>query len=345
MRVSRLKLPNDRPSAFYHCVSRIADKRPIFGPEEKDHFVSLVRECERFCRVRVLTFAVMHDHFHILLEVPQRPDPLSLPSPLQILADLKLLSGHQFPVTVRQRFDALSANPADKPALDAYLASFHARMFDVSAFMKLLKQRFTQWFNSRNSRKGTLWEERFRSVLVDGAGEALLTMAAYIDLNPVRAGIVQDPKDYQWSGYGEAMAASKRARLGIQRLATALQHGHEESPARSLELYREFLHLDGDERRQDIGPDGKPVRGSIGAEEAAKVLAAKGRLPSHDYVRCRVRYFSDGAVFGTRDFVDEVFRANRERYGAKRTTGARKMKGLEGSPFFVLRDLQLNLFG
>ncbi len=71
--------------------------------------------------------------------------------------------------------------------------------------MKLLKQRFSQWHNARNARKGTLWEERFRSVLVDGAGEALLTMAAYIDLNPVRAGIVQDPKDYRWSGYGEAL--------------------------------------------------------------------------------------------------------------------------------------------
>ena len=141
------------------------------------------------------------------------------------------------------------------------------------------------------------------------------------------------------------MAACKRARLGIQRLATALQHGHEESPARSLELYREFLHLEGDERRQDTGPDGKPVRGSIRAEEVAKVLAAKGRLPAYEYVRCRVRYFCDGAVFGTRDFVEDIFRAHRGRYGPKRTTGARKMKGLEDIPLFVLRDLQLNLFG
>ena len=88
-------------------------------------------------------------------------------------------------------------------------------MWDVSVFMKLLKQRFTQWFNQQWGRKGTLWEERFKSVLVEGAGEVLATMAAYIDLNPVRAGIVKDPADYRWCGYAEATAGSRRAQRGL----------------------------------------------------------------------------------------------------------------------------------
>jgi hypothetical protein len=53
--------------------------------------------------------------------------------------------------------------------------------------MKVLKQRFTQWFNGRHAWRGTLWEDRFRPVLVEGKGDALRAMAAYIDLNPVRA--------------------------------------------------------------------------------------------------------------------------------------------------------------
>lgn len=60
--------------------------------------------------------------------------------------------------------------------------------------------RFTQWFNRTHARKGTLWEERFESVLVEGAGTALMTMAAYIEPNPVRAGLVSDPKDFRWCG-------------------------------------------------------------------------------------------------------------------------------------------------
>jgi hypothetical protein len=91
-------------------------------------------------------------------------------------------------------------------------------MGDVSHYMKSLKQRFTQWFNRtrQSRRKGTLWEERFKSVLVEGTVEALSTVAAYIDLNPVRAAIVSDPKDYRWSGYGAAVGGSQRACEGLQ---------------------------------------------------------------------------------------------------------------------------------
>jgi hypothetical protein len=51
-------------------------------------------------------------------------------------------------------------------------------------------------------------------VLVEGAGQALATIAAYIDLNPVRAGIVSDPKDYRWGGYAEATGGGRLSRKG-----------------------------------------------------------------------------------------------------------------------------------
>ncbi|MGE3311976.1 MAG: transposase, partial [Limisphaerales bacterium] len=232
MATPRLKLPADRSTAYYHCISRVVDRRFIFNDAEKDRFVALLRECEQFCRVRVLTYCILSNHFHLLVEVPKRPDVL--PTPDQILEDLQRLSGHQFPGAVRQRFQ-MYRDAGDHDGLAQYLATFHARLYDLSAFMKLLKQRFTQWYNGRQGRRGTLWEERFKSVLVEGAGDALVTMATYIDLNPVRAGIVKDPKDYRWSGYAEALAGRKPARAGLQFLVTALRRGREESVSRSLE--------------------------------------------------------------------------------------------------------------
>ena len=79
----------------------------------------------------------------------------------------------------------------------------------LSEFVKCLKFRFTRWYNRRNGRKGVLWESRFTSVIVQSSEyssctvsalasaveeeeRALRTMAAYIDLNPVRAGMVSD---------------------------------------------------------------------------------------------------------------------------------------------------------
>jgi putative transposase len=52
-------------------------------------------------------------------------------------------------------------------------------MWNVSGFMHGVKQRFTQWYNGRKGRKGTLWEDRFKGVVVEGAGQALGAMVAY----------------------------------------------------------------------------------------------------------------------------------------------------------------------
>ena len=54
-----------------------------------------------------------------------------------------------------------------------------------------------EWYIRKTSCKGTLWEDRIKSLPVEGEGDSLVTMAACIELNPVRAGLAQDPKDYQ----------------------------------------------------------------------------------------------------------------------------------------------------
>ena len=60
----------------------------------------------------------------------------------------------------------------------AHVAEIHARftyrMFDISEFFKALKQRFSQFYNTREGRRGPLWEQRFKSVLVEGSEQALL---------------------------------------------------------------------------------------------------------------------------------------------------------------------------
>lgn len=71
----------------------------------------------------------------------------------------------------------------------------------IGNMMKRLGQRYVQYFNRTSGRSGTLWEGRFRSCLVQGDAY-LLQCQRYIELNPVRAGIVKHPVDYPWSSYG-----------------------------------------------------------------------------------------------------------------------------------------------
>ena len=60
--------------AIYHCVSRVVDRRFVFGDVEREHFRMLMRMQENFSGCRVLSYCIMSNHFHILLEVPPMPE-------------------------------------------------------------------------------------------------------------------------------------------------------------------------------------------------------------------------------------------------------------------------------
>jgi putative transposase len=69
-----------------------------------------------------------------------------------------------------------------------------------SRFMQALGRRYVAWFNRKHSRTGTLWEGRFRSTVIESE-RYLLACSRYIELNPVRAGLVADPMSYPWSSH------------------------------------------------------------------------------------------------------------------------------------------------
>ena len=138
MRQPRLKAPEVFPVGFYHCISRVVDRRFVLHAAEKEQFVKHMREAEEFCEVQVRTYCILSNHFRILVAVPQVPELAQRPNAEAILAKLARLSGHQFVETVRQQFETLRQNK-DEAGEAALLGSYHARMWDVNAFMKLLK--------------------------------------------------------------------------------------------------------------------------------------------------------------------------------------------------------------
>ena len=296
---------------------------------------------QKFCRVRVITFCVMSNHFHVLMEVS--PRPTVLPGDEDLLKHLGGIYGAGTIKTLRDQMELMRRTGSERD-LAALRESFLRRMWDISAFIKTLTQQFTQSFNGQHGRKGTLWEERFKSVLVEGAGEALATMAAYIDLNPVRAGLVDDPKDYRWCGYAAAVAGNRRARQGFATIIEALNRPSE-TAATVLAEYRIQLFGQGEQSGTDDPERGVRVRRGMGSEAVARVVAKGGKLTRGKMLRCRVRYFADGAVLGTKEFVDSVFQLERQRFGPKRKDGARRMRHLDGGSLRVLRDLRVNPVG
>jgi putative transposase len=349
MRQARLKAPEGTEMAFYHCVSRVVNRDFVFGEAEREQFVRLMRVYERFCGVRVVTYCVMSNHFHLLVGVPKKPEVMPANAELiqRVRASLGDLEARRLAEELAQA--ARTRSPGwEEEIRGRYLR----RMWDISLFMKTLKQRFSQWFNRVHRRRGTLWEDRFRSVLVESAGPVLRTMAAYIDLNPVRAGLVEDPADYRWSGYGAAMGGDGEALEGLRELERLMSAGQEVRVVeRALVLtkgrqvlarYRVLLAGWGEVRGR--AGDGGPLRRGWERQMARRIVAQGGRLPTSVYLRCRVRYLTEGAVIGSRGYVNEVFEALRERFGARRRTGARLMRGME-EKLYALRDVKRGAVG
>lgn len=336
MRRPRLLAPPESPSAVYHCISRVVDRRFAFGPPEKDLFRQLMQGLAEFCGVRILTYCLMSNHFHILVEVPRPPDPL--PSTEETLESLARLSGEGSTRGLRQWIEDWR-RAGDGRSEELWRARVHSRRWNLSRFVGLLKQRFSRIYNRSQGRKGTLWEERFRSVLVQGEGRALVTMAAYIDLNPVRAGAVSDPAEYRWSGYGAAVAGEPLEQEGLGRLTGVLCRREAGGDEDGLGRYRRHLDL------ESVGRSAAGDSRMADRRLLLRTLAEKGLLSTPEYLRCRVRYFSDGGALGSREFVESIFLRNRNRFGLHRRSGARRLKGLADRDLFSLRALRVGVFG
>jgi putative transposase len=342
MRRARIKADQNQDRAYYHCVSRVVERRFAFGPAEKERFVKIMRGYEDFCGVRLLTFCVMSNHFHLLVEVPRRPPDDQLPSDAELVRRLSAIERDEVAAEVADDLACYRA-AGNHRAAEELRERFFRRMWDVSWLLRLIKQRFTQWLNRREARVGTLWESRFRSILVEGKGSTLATMAAYIDLNPIRAGIVADPKDYRWSGYGEAAAGVELARQGLAIAFSVRTVNQALSLSRAMEKYRTYLYQSGQPRA--AGANGEKPRRGFTPEEIAEVVANGGKLKLEQALLCRIRYFSAGAALGSRAFIEKVFKAYRHCFGAKRKNAARPLREIRAPGMYVARALRVRPIG
>ena len=317
MRRKRVKV---KEGAYYHLVSRCALKEYLLDEEEKQVFVGMMRRLAAFSGIEVLTHCVMSNHFHILARVPA-PQALT---ESELLSRFAILYG-------KPRAKELSLHWTDcrksgqTRQVEQEQAQLQKRMGDISPFMQGLKQRFTIWYRAHHKdHEGTLWQGRFSSTLVEGGG-SLAAVAAYIDLNPVRAGLVTDPKDYHFSGYGSASLGDKDAQNGLSAV-----YGDNKAPrSKTMKAYRGLLYAKG---AADLDPD--TVRSVLAGHE-------KPSLPQ--LLRCKIRAFSAGLAIGSKSFTKGIFEAHRYAFSENRRhapNGTQLCNDWEGIQLCSVRHLR-----
>lgn len=330
----RLRALGDSPVAdFHHVVSRVVDRRFVLGDEEREYFRRLLFRQAAFSGVRVVAWCFMSNHFHVLVEVPNKEKALEGWTDEDCINRLELLNPENHTQQLLGQIRMWQGN-GNREGVAAAAAAVRNRLFDLSAFVKELKFKYSVWHNRRVGRRGTLWEERFRSVLLEG-GEAVRFCAAYIDLNPVRAGLCENPEDYRWCSYGAALAGDAASRKGLARAWGRTKWTEAVAREHRLLLFGRGERIPGGE-----GVDGRQVkaRGGFTRERIEEEMKRGGAVPLWQVLRCRVRYFTEGAVIGSRAFVDGFFERERSRFGPKRKSGARKLR-LPLGGVMSLRDL------
>ncbi len=340
--------------AYFHVVSRVVDRRNIFGPPQKAKFLEYMRRYESFCRVRIVGYCLMDDHFHLVIGVPGRPT--QRPSQQELLDHVRNSLGQTIHDQYQDRVDFWTQqlkigierdqkdfskeqmeSPLDeilpsksdlktyaKAQLEKISCDIWKRMYDVSQFVFSLKQQFSHWYNKESGRVGTLWEERFRSTLLQ-PGPAVAEMVAYIDLNPVRAGLVTDAKEFAWSQYGAAAAGDHLSSQAIAYLtqkpdwiekpATA-DNMHGTLPVPQLELPMLLMRLLLERRGLRSAA---PGRLQLGYQ-----IPARGP-ESISYVTGPIRSFVRGQAIGDSAYLEGLFASNRELFGPTRRSAARRI--------------------
>ncbi|MDK2793121.1 MAG: REP-associated tyrosine transposase [Deferribacteres bacterium] len=258
-RMRRLKIKGEE--AWYHLISRTVGGEFYFGDVEKEKLVNVIKYFSKIYFVKVIGYCVMSNHFHLVIKS-------ELPSSYTEQDILKRLN---------------MLYPKRKDFSDEEIKKHIERFSNISEYMKSIKLTFSRWFNKLHDRKGYLWGDRFKSVLIE-SGEALINTIAYIDLNPIRAKIVKRPEDYRWSSIGYRIQFGNRDKF----LSFDGIFNYEEKIA--IRKYLSILY--------QIGMEEKQNKGKIQENEKYKI-----EYKVSSVLKNRIRYFSDGVVIGSKEFI------------------------------------------
>lgn len=277
-----------RNTAVYHVVSKTAYQEFRFSAAHKEAFRGMLERQAIFCGVEVLAFCILDNHFHLLVRIPHVEKKLD---DGELLRRYKALyDGRPVPKNALTSDEVDAVLQAGGTVARQLRKQLQARMMNLPSFVKELKQRFSIWYNHNYDNVGTVWCEPFKSVLVEDLPCVLKLVAAYIDLNPVRAGICKNPEDYAFSSIGEACLGSAFARKGF--MLVYLSRKWESVRKRYLYLLSEDQPLTSEK--------------GLGRDDVYDVLGTGLNTPIGMLLRKRLPVFSKGGVIGSSHFVEQL---------------------------------------
>jgi len=247
---------------YYHVVSRCVRRAFLCGEDRVtgksfEHRRGWIEDRVRllssiFC-VDVAAYAIMSNHYHLVVKlVPDRAANWSDHEVLERWAAL-----YRGPLLMQRHREGETLSAAEHDSLASIARVFRKRLMSLSWFMKCLNEPIARQANREDGCTGHFWEARFHSQALT-SDRAVLAAMAYVDLNPVRAGIAETPENSEFTSF--------RARLDEEAIGVRRRHRHT----------RPLLPF------ADVGgPDSLPVR----QQEYLALVDVAGRTAQHGKAR------------------------------------------------------------
>ncbi len=297
-RIARLIIEGE--PAVYHVISRtVLDGYPL-GEAEKNEIIKILLQFSKLYFAEMFGFCIMGNHFHLLVRM----------SPGADLSD----------DAIRDRYTRFYG---DGPALSRdKIQGFRMKWSRLSEFVREIKQTFSRYYNKRHDRRGFLWSERYKSLIVE-EGEALINCLAYIDLNPIRAGIADRPETYRWCSIGYHVLVKNKGKLLSLDFRRKEDRGRNEKER--LRQYRQFIY---DAGALTTTKGKTPAR--VDEKDIERQHGIASEITREHRFRCRNRYFSDAGVIGSKAFVSKNYRRFKDNFTSKHEKKPKPIRGLDG---------------
>jgi putative transposase len=297
-RTQRLKISDE--TSVYHVMSRTAlDGFPL-GDIEMDFMLELIRKYSKLYLVEILGFCLMGNHFHLLV---------------------KMFPEYKFTdEDIKKRYVAFYGD--DRSFSYGQVPSLREKLSNLSEFVREIKVGFARYYNRRYNRRGYFWGGRFKSVIVE-KGETLINCLAYIDLNPLRAGLVDRPEEYRWNSLGYHIQSGNKD--NFLSLDFGLQEFGILDAKERLRGYRRYVYEAGAVDRSEIGQR-KVIKEAVVKKERKKEF----KISRVDRFRYRTRYFTDSGIIGTKEFVFANYQRFKDIFMSKKEKIPKAVSGLEG---------------
>jgi hypothetical protein len=205
---------------------------------------------------------------------------------------------------------------------NALIPAMREKLSNLSEFVREIKVGFTRYYNKRHNRRGYFWGDRFKSVIVE-KGETLINCLAYIDLNPLRAGLVDRPEEYRWNSLGYHIQSGNKD--NFLSLDFGLKEFGVVDSEERLKRYRRYVYEAG-----ALGRSEKTAAGVIDNSVLKKERENDFELKRVQRFRYRTRYFTDSGIIGTKEFVSGNYRRFKDLFMSKKDKIPKPVAGLDG---------------